>query len=52
VQGRLVRTVFDGMREAGRHTAPLDASALTPGLYFARLQGPAGDLRQRIVVLK
>jgi hypothetical protein len=52
VHGRLVRTVFEGMHEAGPHTESLDASGLAAGLYFARLQGPAGDLRQRIVVLK
>jgi hypothetical protein len=52
VQGRVVSTVFEGVREAGRHTAPLDATGLAAGLYFAHLQGPGADLRQRVVIVE
>jgi hypothetical protein len=52
VQGRVVRTLFDGPRAAGRYTELLQASTLAPGLYFARLQGARTDLRRRVVVLK
>jgi hypothetical protein len=52
VQGRVVSTVFEGVCEAGRHTARLDATGLAAGLYFARLQGPGADLRQRVAIVK
>jgi trimeric autotransporter adhesin len=52
VQGRVVSRVFDGEREAGRYTTPIEAGALSSGLYFARLQTEDVDLRQRVVVIK
>jgi len=52
VQGRVVSTVYEGVSEAGRHAATLDASGLAAGLYFARFQGPGADLRQRLVIIR
>ena len=34
VQGREVAVLANGMRESGRYTAALNATALEPGLYF------------------
>jgi len=47
VDGRMVRRLIDGQREAGRHTAfwdgtASDGRAVQPGMYFALVQaGPA-----------
>lgn len=41
VMGRLVATLADGYRTAGRHEAVFDASGLTSGVYLYRLT--AGD---------
>lgn len=52
VQGREVARLAEGLQEAGRHSVAFDAKTLEPGLYFARLQAPGADLRQRVVVLR
>jgi len=41
VQGRLVASLVDGMREAGRHEAVFDGSGFASGIYVYRLT--AGD---------
>ncbi|MCP4632150.1 MAG: T9SS type A sorting domain-containing protein [candidate division Zixibacteria bacterium] len=38
LQGQLVETVIDDYREAGHHTVNFDASALSSGVYFYKLQ--------------
>jgi hypothetical protein len=52
LQGRVVRTLADGVRPAGRHTAEWDGrdrngAPVAEGLYFARIAGPGvtGTLR-------
>ena len=52
LQGRVVRTLADGERHAGRHTAEWDGrdgggAPVAEGLYFARITGPGvtGTLR-------
>jgi len=52
VQGRVVSRVFDGNREAGRYTVPLDTGGLAPGLYFVRLQARGADLLRRMIVIR
>jgi hypothetical protein len=50
--GRQVHTLINGFRKAGSHTIPFDASDLSSGVYFYRLQ--AGDVveTKRMVLLK
>ena len=48
VLGRLVATVFDGARVAGRHEITFDGSALPAGVYVARVQAQA-DTRTAIL---
>jgi hypothetical protein len=50
--GRKVATVADGRKEAGRHRARLDASRLSSGVYFGRLQAGDQTRTRRIVVVK
>ena len=52
VQGREVAVLADGMREAGRYTAALDASDLRAGMYFVRMQAQGVNLTRRLVVVK
>ncbi|MBO6537588.1 MAG: T9SS type A sorting domain-containing protein [Balneolaceae bacterium] len=44
VTGRLVATLSDGLRNAGAHQITFDASALSSGIYFYRLE--AGELTE------
>jgi hypothetical protein len=52
VQGRKVAVLADGVREAGRFTAALDASDLSVGIYFLRLEAKGVTLSRRLVVVK
>jgi len=52
VQGREVAVLANGMRESGRYTAALNATALEPGLYFLRLQSPGASLSRRLVIAR
>jgi hypothetical protein len=53
VLGREVALLFDGMLDpSGVHEIPLDVSAVTPGVYVARLTMPAGARALRIVVAR
>lgn len=54
VDGRVVRRLFDGPREAGRHTAFWDGAdndgrPVQPGMYFARVSAGASRATLRIV---
>lgn len=54
VDGRVVRRLIDGHREAGRHTAfwdgtASDGRAVQPGMYFARVQAGPSTTTLRIV---
>jgi hypothetical protein len=50
--GRQVRTLLDERKQAGTHIATFDASSLSSGVYFYKLQ--AGDMieTKRMVLLK
>jgi predicted acyl esterase len=48
--GRTVATLLDGIADAGEHTATIDASTLTPGLYLYRLVTPRGAVSSWMVV--
>jgi hypothetical protein len=50
--GRRVATVYDGEAAAGRHDVSCDVSALSPGVYLARLETDAGTLTRRVVVAR
>ncbi|MBI5169181.1 MAG: VCBS repeat-containing protein [Candidatus Eisenbacteria bacterium] len=52
LQGREVALLADGVRDAGRQVALLDASDLSPGIYFARLQSGGASLVRRFVIVK
>jgi len=52
VQGRLASRMVDGEQTSGLHSAVLEVAGLTPGLYFARLQAPGADLKQRVVIVR
>jgi hypothetical protein len=41
IKGQVVATLIDGMREASLHEVTFDASNLSSGIYFCRLE--AGD---------
>jgi hypothetical protein len=54
LQGRVVRTLADGTRPAGRHTAEWDGrdrngAPVAEGLYFARIAGPGVNGTLRLV---
>lgn len=50
--GRRVSILARGAKKAGRHTATLDASRFTSGVYFARLRAGGQTRTQKIVVVK
>jgi hypothetical protein len=57
VTGRLVASLMDGERAAGRHSVgwdgrTADGSAAGPGIYFVRLEWGGESLTQRVVRLR
>lgn len=54
--GRQVAVLAEGLREAGRHTARLDAAGLSAGVYLVRAtlrgNGAAHVLTQRVTLVK
>jgi hypothetical protein len=52
LQGRLVATLIKGNRNAGTHEITFDASALTSGVYIARLEAGSYSVTQKMVLLK
>jgi hypothetical protein len=53
VLGQEVATLIDNAKlEAGKHTIPFDASALTSGVYFYRLSvdGKFAEAKKLVVV--
>lgn len=52
LQGRLVATLIDGMRDAGSHEAIFDASALSSGIYLYRLTAGNFDAGGKMVLVK
>jgi hypothetical protein len=43
--GKLVKTLVEGFRPAGKHEAKFDGSGLSSGLYFVAMQATEGGLR-------
>ena len=52
ILGRRVATLASGQKEAGRHTAHLDAEQLSSGVYFGRLRAGEQTLTEKIVVVR
>jgi hypothetical protein len=57
VQGKLVRTLVQGLQAAGRHEVTWQGrddrgGAVASGLYFYRLTTDAGDLVRKMTLLK
>jgi len=50
--GREVAVLLDGVHRAGPHEAALDASALRPGLYLARLEADGRAVTRRVTVAR
>lgn len=50
--GREVRTLVEETLPSGRHSVRVAAGDLASGVYFARLESPAGFIVRRLVLLK
>lgn len=52
LQGRTISTLINDERPGGRYVAPLDASALSPGIYFVNLRTSEANVTRRFVVAR
>jgi plastocyanin len=52
VLGQQIGQIFQGHVTAGQHSVPFDASGLTTGIYFYRLETPSGVLVRKMSYLK
>ena len=52
VLGREVKTVVDGMQEAGKHEVALSVPELASGVYFVRIQSAEVAKTEKIVLMK
>ena len=57
ILGKKVRTVFDGMAEAGRNTVVWDGTnangePVASGIYFYRMQAGSFEMSRKMVLMK
>lgn len=52
VTGRLVATLSDGLRNAGTHVVSFDASTLSSGIYFYRLEAGEFIETRKMILIK
>jgi photosystem II stability/assembly factor-like uncharacterized protein len=52
LEGRVVRTLADGIQEGGRHEIRFSGEGLASGIYFVRLATPLRTRTEKIVLLK
>ncbi|MBK8130966.1 MAG: T9SS type A sorting domain-containing protein [bacterium] len=52
VQGRMTQQLVNGKMEAGSHDVTVDGSALTSGIYFARLNAGTQSRVAKLVLMK
>ena len=52
IMGQMVRLLVDGTYEKGTHTISFDASKLSSGMYFARLESGSTILTRKMMYLK
>ncbi|NOR44582.1 MAG: T9SS type A sorting domain-containing protein, partial [Candidatus Delongbacteria bacterium] len=52
VNGQLVSTLFDGIKNRGRHSITFDASALNSGVYYYTLEvdGIKKDTKKMVMI--
>lgn len=52
LSGREVRTMFEGYRQAGSHTATMTADNLPSGIYFVRLEASNFSVARKLILVK
>jgi len=52
LQGKEVATVADGMYGSGQHSIQFDASALSSGMYFYKLETAGGSMVKKMLLLR
>jgi len=52
LSGQVVTTLYDGYKQLGTYTIALNASALSTGLYFVRLESSDKLLTQKIMLIR
>jgi hypothetical protein len=50
--GQDVATVFEGIRQAGKHTASFDGAGIPAGIYFYRLEAGGVTLTKKFILVK
>lgn len=50
--GQEVRTLFDGVKEAGYHQVTLDAQGLASGVYFYRIEASGFTATRKVVLIR
>ncbi len=52
IQGRRLRTMHDGMLEAGRHDFMIEGRDLASGVYWLRVSSVSGTLTRKWLLIK
>ena len=52
ILGRTLRTLHDGIADAGQHSATLNAADMATGIYLFSLTTPEGEFTQKALLLK
>jgi hypothetical protein len=52
ISGRLVRTIYSGIRERGSYTQTVQENELSAGMYYVRFQAGESALFRKYMVLR
>ena len=52
LNGKLVQTLFNGVRETGRYEIQFNASMLSSGVYFYRIEADGFTDTKKLILLK
>lgn len=50
--GQLVKTLFEGVQQPGKHSVNFNAAELNSGVYFYKLETPAGSAINKALLIK
>jgi len=52
IQGRLVKTIFSGSKDAGYYKLHINSKDLSSGIYFLRLEAEGYNATRKLLIIR